>query len=253
MKNELSDFTPEYGHALGIATPQANTTVEPEMQLLLEGTVLTTRLTSTLADSRARLIDYFDRLSVAIGQFDVAPLKAVGFACTGAAYLVGREEEARRIDTASAAAGYPVLSAGICIRAALAELGAKRIALLSPYPQWLSEAGQQYWKSHGLELVSVAGLPADLLDTRNIYKLTSARVLEVFTGLDTRRADAVLLSGTGMPTLSTIASVKPGMPVLSSNLCLAWQLTRAAGGDAALAPWLAGDARWRARLAARRA
>ena len=83
MKSDLSAFTPEYGHAVGVATPQANTTVEPEMQLPLEGTVLTTRLTSTLADSHARLIDYFDRLSLAIGQFDVAPLKAVGFACTG--------------------------------------------------------------------------------------------------------------------------------------------------------------------------
>ncbi len=251
MKSDLSAFTPEYGHAVGVATPQANTTVEPEMQLLLEGTVLTTRLTSALADSRSRLIDYFDRLSLAIGQFDVAPLKAVGFACTGSSYLVGRDDEARRIDAASAAAGYPVLSAGLCIRAALTELGARRVALLSPYPKWLSEAGQHYWKSHGLELVSVAGLPADLLDTRNIYKLTTARVLEVFARLDTTQADAVLLSGTGMPTLSTIASVAPGTPVLSSNLCLAWQLTCAAGGDAALAPWLADDSRWRARLAAR--
>ena len=87
--------TPEYGRVTGITTPQANTTVEPEMQLLLCGTVLTARLTSPIADSRQRLLDYFDRLPATLAQFDVAPLAAAGFACTGSCYLVGQEEEER--------------------------------------------------------------------------------------------------------------------------------------------------------------
>ena len=32
---------PDYGPVFGLLTPQANTTVEPEMQLLLRGTLLT--------------------------------------------------------------------------------------------------------------------------------------------------------------------------------------------------------------------
>jgi maleate isomerase len=248
-----ADFTPEYGTALGVATPQANTTVEPEMQRLLGGTpgftVLSARLVSTQQDSRARLIDYFDRLEATLRQFDVAPLAAAGFACTGSCYLVGRGDEDRRLEAASRAAGYPVVSSAQAIRAALAALNARRIALLSPYPQWLSEAGQKYWRAQGFTLTSVCGLPADLLDTRGIYRLTTARVLEVYAGLDTRGADAVLLSGTGMPTLRAMARLDPGIPILSSNLCLAWRLAGIAGGNPALAPWLAADAQWRQRLA----
>jgi maleate isomerase len=244
-------FTPEYGRALGVLTPQANTTVEPEMQLLLEGSVLTARLTSPLADSRARLIDYFDRLEDTVRRFDVAPVAATGFACTGSAYLVGANEEARRIEAASAAAGHPVLSAASAIRAALVELGARRIALLSPYPAWLSQAGQAYWLGAGLTLTAVAGLPADLADTRGIYRLTTGRVAEILERLDTTGADAILLSGTGMPSLRSIARNARGLPMLSSNLCLAWAMTRAAGGPADLAPWLAADAQWRMRLAQR--
>ena len=259
MKSDLSDFlpdafVPEYGRAVGITTPQANTTVEPEMQTLLGGTVLTARLTSNVSDSRARLIDYFDGLEATHRHFDVAPLAAAGFACTGSCYLVGQADEERRLAAATAAAGYPVLSAAQAIREALAELGAKKIALLSPYPKWLSEAGQQYWRDAGFTITSVAGLPAELLDTRNIYKLTTARVQEVLATLDTNGADAILLSGTGMPTLRSIdrhLKAGSGVPMLSSNLCLAWALTRIAGGEQALAPWLAAAAPWRAQLAAR--
>lgn len=251
--NDAADFAPEYGRAVGIAIPQANTTVEPEMQRLLGGasalTVLAARLCSAHKDSRARLIDYFDRLEATLGQFDVAPLAAAGFACTGSCYLVGRTDEARRLDAASHAAGYPVISSAQAISAALAALNAKRIALVSPYPKWLSDAGQQYWRDQGLTLTCVAGLPADLLDTRGIYRLTTARVLEVCARLDTRGADAVLLSGTGMPTLRAMASLGTAIPVISSNLCLAWLLAKAAGGDPALEPWLSPDAAWRKRLA----
>lgn len=242
--------TPEYGRVIGVTTPQANTTVEPEMQHLLGAgafSVLCARLTSPLADSRARLLDYFDRLPATLAQFDVAPLAAAGFACTGSCYLVGRAAEEERLASATRA-GYPVISSAQAILAALAALGAKRVALLSPYPAWLSEAGQQYWRDCGITLTAVAGLPEDLLDTRHIYRLTTARVQEVLAGLDTRGADAVLLSGTGMPTLRTIAARAAGVPVLSSNLCLAWRLAAAAGGATALEPWLAPQAAWRQRL-----
>lgn len=235
------EFTPEYGKVLGIATPQANTTVEPEMHALLGGagfTVLAARLVSGRADSRERLVDYFDRLPETLRQFDSAPLAAAGFACTGSSYLVRREDEERRLAAASRAAGFPVVSSAQAIRAALQEFRATRIALLSPYPGWLSEAGQRYWRDAGLELVSVAGLPEDMPDTRGIYRLTAAQVGQRLAALDLRGAQAVLLSGTGMPTLRTLAAAKLGIPVVSSNLCLAWLLAKLAGGAADIHAWI---------------
>jgi maleate isomerase len=252
-RTEEAPATPEYGKVLGIVTPQANTTVEPEMHVLLGGaarySVITARLTSSLADSRARLIDYFDRLEATLAQFDVAPLAAAGFACTGSSYLVGRADEEKRLAAATEAAGCPVISAAQAILAAFAGLGAKHIALVAPYPQWLAAAGERYWRDAGIVLTSLAHLPQELADTRGIYQLTTVRVKALLDGLDVRGADAVLLSGTGMPTLRTIASSEPGLPVISSNLCLAWLLERSAGGAQPLERWLASDAPWRGRLA----
>ena len=104
---------PEYGPAIGLAVPQANTTVEPEMQALLGAghTLLTARMTSCAPDSRQRLLDYLDRLPQTLAQFDVAPIRVAGFACTGSSYLVGAGSEAEQLAALSAQRGHPVLSA----------------------------------------------------------------------------------------------------------------------------------------------
>lgn len=186
---------------LGVTVPQANTTVEPEMQALLgaQHTLLTARMVCQSADSRERLLDYLDTLGATAAQFDVAPLQALGFACTGSSYLVGAAQEAERLAALTAACGYPVLSAAQSVLQALHALGARRIALLSPYPSWLSEASLAYWKAAGLTVTAKAGLPSELLDTRNIYKLTTPAVQSLLAALDTSGCDAVLMSGPVCP------------------------------------------------------
>jgi maleate isomerase len=221
-----ASYRSEYGPVLGVTVPQANTIVEPEMQALLgvRQTLLTARMFCPSPDSRERLLDYLDTLGATAAQFDVAPLQALGFACTGSSYLAGSGKEAERLAELTAARGYPVLSAAQSILQALHALGARRIALLSPYPGWLSEAGLAYWKAAGLTVTAKAGLTRELLDTRNIYKLTTPAVQDLLASLDTAGCDAVLMSGTGMPSLRSIAARRLPMPVLSSNLCLAWAM-----------------------------
>ncbi len=236
---------PEYGPVIGLAVPQANTTVEPEIQALLgaDHTLLTARMTSSASDSRQRLLDYLDRLPQILAQFDVAPVRVAGFACTGSSYLVGAGSEAEQLAALSAARGHPVLSAAQAIVKAFRLIGAKRIAVLSPYPNWLSQAGQAYWRAAGLTVTAVAGLPGELMDTRTIYKLRTASVLDVFNTLDTAGCDAVLMSGTGMPTLRALQALavrQLPMPVLASNLCLAWAMRCVIAPDASAAGVLAG-------------
>ena len=249
-----ASYRSEYGPVLGVTVPQANTTVEPEMQALLgpRHTLLTARMVCHSPDARARLLDYLVTLGATAAQFDVAPLQALGFACTGSSYLVGATHEAERLVALTATCGYPVLSAAQSILHAFHALGARRIALLSPYPGWLSEAGLTYWKAAGLTVTAKAGLPSELLDTRNIYKLTTPAVQSLLAALDVTGCDAVLMSGTGMPSLRSIAAHRLPMPVLSSNLCLAWAMQCAVQPDQSttglLNDMLAPNADWRNRL-----
>jgi maleate isomerase len=245
----------EYGAAglVAILPPQANTTVEAELSVLLEPGVATvvSRLTCFDADSRARLLGYFRNVASSIRALDTATPDVGLFACTGSTYLVGLAEE----DRAFAALCVPLLSAARAVLAALDALGAGRIALVSPYPGWLTEACVAFWRAQGREVVEVRSPAGERSDTRRIYELSSDDALTELAVLGDARADCIVISGTGMPSLAAIARAPANRPVLSSNLCLAWaaqqRLAGAACDRASLAAWLAPHAPWRARLASR--
>jgi len=225
----------EYGSlaTIGIAVPQGNPTVEPEMAALMPDGVamLVTRLQGSRVDSKNRLVEYLDNFGESLRDFDTAPLDAVGYACTATSYLIGAQEEERRIGGFSERFGYPIVTSAQAIRSALAHLGARKIALFAPYPSWLVEASQAYWKAAGLAITDTATVALDTSDTRHVYRVRTPMVLEGIASLDWRDADAVVLTGTGVPTLRAIAQIAhlSGKPVLTSNLCLAWASLRALG------------------------
>ncbi len=222
-------MTKDYGTGgrLGVGTPQGNPTVEPEMQILLPRNCClhSVRLTSRADQPADRLREYLEQLADYLARFDVLSLDAFGFACTASSYLLGAEREQALVDGCSH--NFPVVTATHAIGWALEKLNAKRIAIAAPYSASIREAAARYWTAAGYEVKQLIPIETATADTRSIYQLHSGDARAVLTNLDFRQLDAVLLTGTGLPSLSVLADEWP-VPVLSSNLALAARLVSVA-------------------------
>ncbi len=207
------------------------------MRLLLPASVAVygTRLTHPSPIVEERLTHYMRTLPDALRSFGSLKLAAFGFGCTGSSYLAGPADEDALTKTATEQKGIAVVTAAQAIRQALATMGAKRIALVSPYPVPLAEAGYAYWRTAGIDVVGKLRVDPDLTDTHNIYELTSDDALQALRKVERQGADVIVASGTGMPSVRALKILRQegGLPVLSSNLCLAWALLRIAAPELA--------------------
>lgn len=229
---------PEYAPMglIGTMTPQANTTVEPEFARLWPAGYagVNVRLTSPETDLHARLIAYFAGVEGDLARFADAPLDAIAFACTGSSYLAGRDDEDARVAEIEAAAGVPFVTAARAITDALTALGATRIGLISPYPAPLTAASQGYWESRGFTVAAVENDLGPSATAHPIYGIAAAAAGPVIGRLKETDLDAIVLLGTGLPTLGAIAAARQidGPPLLSSMLALAWRTIAAVDGRA---------------------
>ncbi len=216
---------------IGLLTPQANTTVEPEMAIMTPPgyAFVNARLMSDKPTIEARLVDYFATLSGQLRQFANAPIGTALVATSGMSYLAGLDAERRILDDVSERHGIPVFTSAIASVHMLRALRAHRIALVSPYPESLNIESRKYWSAHGFKIVAETGAFKDVGNFHPIYALLGGEALAALDALPDAGFEAVLMLGTGMPTLEAIRR-RPhvrGAPVISCMLATAWRTTLA--------------------------
>lgn len=229
MSPERNSTRPAYAaHGLiGVLTPQANTTVEAEFKILLPRGfgMVNARLTSSKAHIIERLVDYADTLTAQCRQFGNAPLDTLALAVTGTSYYLGPSREDSLVEQFERDGIGTLVTAARATCAALAALEAKRIDLISPYPDELTQKSVGYWISRGFSVQQVVSIKNSEHSYHPIYALSADASDIALERCALSGADAVVMLGTGLPTLHAIAARThwTGPPVISCTLALAWQ------------------------------
>jgi maleate isomerase len=220
---------------IGLVVPANNAVLEPELnraappgvgffatRLLVKGDLTIDAIHVMEAET--------DR---AIGELMATGVDVLVYADMVTSFIMGADWNTNRMQRLSEQSGVPCLSAWATLRDAITALGAKRIAIGSPYPAQIHAMAKPFFTEAGFTVADDATL--DILAVTDVPLTPPDRVIGLATGLDHSKADAIVLLATDLPTFPVIAQIEEqtGLPVVTSNQALLWAALRSVGVDAA--------------------
>jgi len=211
----------------GVLIPSTNTTVETEFSRLLPegwqahyGRLLSATPGHPFAPSRDEDIDYQSRL------LGTAKVELVMLIQTSAS-LFADHYDSDVTGRMSKAAGVPALTSAQAVGRSLRALGARRVALISPYSEEVNGRARRYFEAqHGLEIVALEGFAAT--DSYMIGQLGPENARDAFARIDRPEIDAFAVPGGNFPTMASIAGWERefGKPVVTTNQAALWAMLR---------------------------
>jgi maleate isomerase len=129
-----------------------------------------------------------------------------------------------------AGANAPAFTSAMAIGEALAALGTKRIALVSPYSPEVNASARRYYEGkYGLSIAALKGFAAT--DSYAIGQLGPENARDAFTRIDKPEIEAFVVPGGNFPTMASIEAWEQefGKPVITTNQAALWAMRQRLG------------------------
>ncbi|GAX90270.1 maleate cis-trans isomerase family protein [Effusibacillus lacus] len=226
---------------VGLIVPSSNTTMETEIPQMLQWRMREIpEETFTFHSSRMRMMHVTkeeltkmdvesDRCAIELSdaRCDVLAYAClVAIMCQGPGYHLKSQERLHKQTVLNGGAAPVISSAGALVEG-IHTLGAKKIALIAPYMQPLTNQVIEYITDSGIQVTDSISL--EIPDNLEVGRQDPMRLVEIVKGLDISNADAVVLSAcVQMPSLQAIQVVQDqiGLPVLSAAISTVYQILK---------------------------
>ena len=211
---------------IGAMTPAMNSVAQPELELLRPAGVTNQMQRFRLGGTQVS----DDLLAEAEKLMDCRP-QALAIVLTTDAAEGGVEKLAARTAELASALDLPVFNASQANHAALKALGARRIAVVTPFNAEVDARVRANVEAAGFEVAAIKGTEAPTLEAICATPLDDVR--RVFREVVRDDIDAILQVGTALPVVGLIAELEDAhcLPVVASNAAVYWQVLRALGLD----------------------
>ncbi|MEO9523720.1 maleate cis-trans isomerase family protein [Marinobacter alexandrii] len=228
---------------IGQIVPSSNTTMETEIPAMLRAREAVEPERFTFHSSRMRMKkvtreelaamdDESDRCALELSD---AAVDVMGYACLVAIMSRGagyhRDSQARLHGvTRDNGHPIPIVSSAGALTDGLGVLGAKRVAIITPYMKPLTQMVIDYIEAEGIQVVDSIAL--EIPDNLEVGRRDPLLLRDIVKQLDLTGADAVVLSAcVQMPSLASIQAVEDelGLPVVSAATCTTYQILKALG------------------------
>lgn len=216
---------------LGLLVLRTDQTIEDEFRFALpqQGVALYgARLFSEVEITPPNLMKMYDEIPGTVGLLPDVEFGVIGYACTSGSLVIGEDVIEKRVQ--EVLPGVKVTNPVTAARAAIAALGAKRIALLTPYLAKINHSLRASLIERGMDIPVMGSFnePDDNRVARISADSIEKAILEIGASDD---CDAIFVSCTSLRVARIVEQVekKLGKPVTSSNHALAWHMLRLGG------------------------
>lgn len=213
---------------IGLVALATDHTTEVDFARMLQGQdvgVYVNRIAFENPTTQESLMRTGPRLSAAAA--DILPgemLDVLVYGCTAASVVLGNDTVADHMNEAKP--GVPCVTPSSAAFDAFDVLGIKKVSVLTPYTQDVTDSLAAYFSQRSASVVNAACF--GLTDDREMARISRESIIEAGVAACAEDADALFISCTAVRATGCVEALEDrlGKPVVTSNQAMVWRCMR---------------------------
>ena len=216
--------------SVGLMVPINNTTMEPELLAWLPEGSSCRRIGIPRGKAMltpATLPDYLAKAIDLARDFASEDIDLVVYGCTAAGFMSEPQRDAEVAADLARVTGKRVVTTASSMGAVLEHLGARNVALVTPYLDEINDRLQTFLEPLGIRVAVLSSFHAKTVD--ELAAITAEQIAQRAREVMKPGIDAMFIACSQLPTRSIVLDLERelGVPVWSSIRATAWQALRA--------------------------